>query len=178
MTGVYRASERSFTPWKNGGGQTAEILALPEGAGLDGFELRLSTAVVASDGPFSSFPGINRVLTLLEGGPMILTMEGQEVELTQTSPPFAFLGALPCSARLAGPQVLDFNVMTRAPLRAQVTRGPLVPVTGTPRAAYALLLSAQAGLQRLDLVDLLHADPALVQDIQGVEALRVICDLD
>ena len=175
MTGVYHASERSFTPWKNGGGQTAEILALPEGAGLDAFELRLSTAVVASDGPFSSFPGINRVLTILQGGPMILTIEGREVELGKTSPPFAFSGALPCSARLSGPQVLDFNVMTRAPLLAQVTRGPLTPVTGHPRAAYALLLNAQAGLQQLDLVDLLRAAPALVQDLQGAEVLRVIC---
>ncbi|TWI37162.1 HutD family protein [Paracoccus sulfuroxidans] len=175
MKGVYRASDRSFTPWKNGGGQTAEILALPKGAALDGFDIRLSTAVVASDGPFSSFTGINRVLTVLEGGPMLLTIEGRELELTDASAPFAFSGALPCAARLAGPQVLDFNVMTRAPLRAEVTRGPLAPVTGSPQAAYALLLAPQAGLERLDLVDLLEADPALLVALQGASALRVIC---
>ncbi len=67
-TRIWRRAERVFTPWKNGGGRTAEILAMPEGAGLDGFDWRISTAEVAQSGPFSLFAGLDRWLTVLEGG--------------------------------------------------------------------------------------------------------------
>ncbi len=42
-------------PWKNGGGETIEIMAFPEGADLAGFEWRVSMAKVAGDGPSRSF---------------------------------------------------------------------------------------------------------------------------
>ena len=49
-------------PWKNGGGETAEIAVSPPGAALDDFDWRLSMARVETDGPFSAFPGIDRTL--------------------------------------------------------------------------------------------------------------------
>lgn len=55
--GIYRTADRVFRPWKNGGGETAEILAFPAGAGFDDFSWRISTAIVAASGPFSAFPG-------------------------------------------------------------------------------------------------------------------------
>lgn len=175
MTGIYRAKDRQFHPWKNGGGETAEILTFP--AGVDGgrFDLRLSTAIVASDGPFSHFPSIDRVLTVIEGGPMVLHLDGQDHELTAQCPPFAFSGDLDCMARLTGPALLDFNVMTRRPFQASVTRGPLQPLTGAADAAYALLLGPAAGLERLDLIDLQAADPSLLAELYGVEVLQVTC---
>ena len=60
----YPASARQFRPWKNGGGETAEIAVSPAGAGFDDFDWRISTAIVAQSGPFSGFPGVDRVLTL------------------------------------------------------------------------------------------------------------------
>ncbi|MBN8630010.1 MAG: HutD family protein [Rhodobacterales bacterium] len=39
----------------------------PAEAGFDSFDLRLSIAAVAEDGPFSDFPGIDRRLWLLDG---------------------------------------------------------------------------------------------------------------
>lgn len=175
MDGVYCVSERSFSPWKNGGGETAQILTLPAEAGAESFDLRLSTAIVAADGPFSEFAGIDRVLTVIDGGPMVLSLDGQDHELTMDSPPFAFSGELPCSARLTGAELLDFNVMVRRPWQTKVKRGPLVPLTGNPDAAYALLLEPRAGLARLDLVDLLSADPRLVTQLAGAEVLLVLC---
>lgn len=65
---IYLASDRHFSPWKNGGGETAEILCHPQGAGFGDFNWRISTARVASSGPFSTFEGIDRILTVLEGG--------------------------------------------------------------------------------------------------------------
>lgn len=174
MTGIYRAQDRQFHPWKNGGGETAEILTLPATLEGEAFDLRLSTAIVASDGPFSYFPGINRVLTVIEGGPMVLHLDGQDHELTDQCPPFAFSGDLDCMARLTGPALLDFNVMTRRPFQAMVTRGPLQPLAGAADAAYALLLRPAAGFERLDLIDLLAVDPSVVSGLYGVEAVRVI----
>ena len=64
---LVRRADLTPRPWKNGGGVTREIAAHPPEAGLDGFDWRLSMADVASDGPFSAFPGIDRTLTVIEG---------------------------------------------------------------------------------------------------------------
>lgn len=168
MKAIYPAAARSFRPWKNGGGETAEILCWPEGAGIDDFTLRLSTARVDTSGPFSAFPGVDRVLTVIEGGAMVLTLNGTDHPLAPGSPPFAFAGDAPCAARLDGPPLLDFNVMTRRPLQAQVSTGPL-----PADARFALLLAPAAGLARLDLVDLHHADPQVVAALAATPAIAI-----
>lgn len=168
MNGVYPASARVFRPWKNGGGETAEILCWPEGAGLDDFTLRLSTARVGASGPFSLFPGVDRVLTVIEGGPIVLNLEGKEHGLGSDSAPFSFPGDTPCTARLEGAPVLDFNVMTRRPVRVRVTVGPL-----SVGARFGLLLSPAAGLARLDLVDLEVADNDRVAALTGTHAIAI-----
>ena len=63
-------------PWKNGGGETVEVIVHPEGASLSDFGWRVSMASVASDGPFSVFPGIDRTLAVLSGDGMALSIEG------------------------------------------------------------------------------------------------------
>ncbi|MDR7126808.1 HutD family protein [Pseudotabrizicola sp. 4114] len=168
MNGVYPAAARVFRPWKNGGGETAEILCWPEGAGLDDFTLRLSTARVDRSGPFSLFPGVDRVLTVIEGGAMVLSLDGTDHRLAPGSPPFAFPGDALCEAKLEGPPLLDFNVMTRRPLQAQVTVGPL-----TAGARFALLLAPVAGLARLDLVDLVVAETNLVAHLLGAPVIAI-----
>lgn len=52
--------------WRNGAGETREICCFPP-ATRD-FFWRASIATIASNGEFSSFPGVDRVITLLEGG--------------------------------------------------------------------------------------------------------------
>lgn len=172
-TGIHPAAGRLFRPWKNGGGVTAEIATAPPGTGLEHFDWRLSTAIVASAGPFSHFPGVDRVLCVIEGGPMVLTASGREYRLDADTLPFHFTGEADVSARLAGPEVTDFNVMVRRPLAAIVRRGPLVAQARGPadRARLALLLEPAGGLCRLDLVDLDAASPALVAAIAGAGAI-------
>lgn len=55
-------------PWKNGGGMTRELVCQPPDADMDSFDWRVSIAHIASDGPFSSFSGVDRIITLLSGG--------------------------------------------------------------------------------------------------------------
>ena len=64
---VIRNEDLVRVPWKNGGGTTAEVAAFPEGSGFETFGWRISMADVASDGPFSLFPGIDRTLIVVEG---------------------------------------------------------------------------------------------------------------
>lgn len=71
---VIRARDCRTTRWKNGGGSTTEIAIEPANASLEDFDWRISMAVVASDGPFSSFPGIDRTLTVIQGNGLILTV--------------------------------------------------------------------------------------------------------
>lgn len=111
---ILRASGYRRMPWKNGGGETAEIVASPAGAALEAIDWRLSMAVVGSDGPFSSFPGIDRTLTILDGDGLRLTVHGDGVHvLTRASPPLAFPADAPAYATLMGGAVTDLNVMTR-----------------------------------------------------------------
>jgi environmental stress-induced protein Ves len=111
---ILPAENHRRMPWKNGGGVTTEIAVFPAGAGLDGFEWRLSMANVAVDGPFSSFPGVDRTLAVLEGEGIVLAVEGSpEVALTRSSAPFAFAADKPSSARLMSGPILDLNMMTR-----------------------------------------------------------------
>lgn len=173
MSAIHPIQGRIYRPWKNGGGDTAEILVSPPGAGYDDFDWRISTAVVAADGPFSTFVGVDRVLTVIEGGPMRLSLGERLEHLDAESPPLAFAGELPCQAWLVGGPLLDFNVMVRRPLRAQVVRGPLGPRPGRARACLAMLLEDRAGLSRLDLVDLDAADPDLRMRLQGTLAITV-----
>lgn len=111
---LIRRADQQEMPWKNGGGTTREIACHPAGAGLGDFSWRISVALVASNGPFSTFSGIDRILTLIEGDGMILEFAGgRAVRLTPTDPPLSFLGDEPCSARLLDGPIRDLNVMTR-----------------------------------------------------------------
>ncbi len=86
----------------------------PPGAGLDDFDWRISMAGVAADGPFSRFPGIDRTLLVLDGGPLELAVSGRPpARLDRRSVPFGFPGDDPAAATLLGAPVTDLNVMTR-----------------------------------------------------------------
>ncbi len=101
-------------PWKNGGGSTTEIAIAPLGATLDKFDWRISLATIASSGPFSTFPGVDRTLALVEGPGVQLDIgdEGRFV-LSEDDPIVEFAGESAVMATLDGGATTDFNVMTR-----------------------------------------------------------------
>lgn len=90
-----------------------QIAVHPQGASVDDFDWRISMATVASDGPFSVFPGIDRTLSVLEGDGIVLDVEGQISTLTRESAPLAFAADSRSAAYLIGSAITDLNVMTR-----------------------------------------------------------------
>lgn len=111
----FDCAELPTMPWKNGGGVTREIVCVPAGADLEHFDWRVSIARIASDGPFSCFPGVDRVITLLEGAGVRLfsTDECLDHRLDQELMPWAFPGEASLQCSLLGADCEDFNVMTR-----------------------------------------------------------------
>lgn len=125
---VLRAADRTAVPWKNGGGVTREIAASPEGAPLDDFDWRVSLADVSADGPFSSFPGVDRTLTVVEGAGMDLMVGGEHHIVDEQYWPHDFPGDLETDGRLLGGPVVNLNVMyrrERTTAEVAVVRGTL-----------------------------------------------------
>ncbi|MDS7594547.1 HutD family protein [Agrobacterium tumefaciens] len=121
---ILYAKDYKRMPWKNGGGETVEIAVFPPDASVETFDWRISMATVASDGPFSSFPGIDRTLSILEGDGMALAIEDRTpVLLTQESAPLPFPADVRVHATLPSGPITDLNVMTRrAKWRHNVTK--------------------------------------------------------
>lgn len=117
MSPVHRFQRAALVaqPWKNGGGLTREIVSWPPGSGVADFDWRVSIAHINSSGPFSAFPGVDRVITLLEGAGVALQSPDGAVNhrLDQALVPFGFAGEAAVQADLLGPDCHDFNVMVR-----------------------------------------------------------------
>ncbi|WP_262299608.1 HutD/Ves family protein [Microvirga sesbaniae] len=110
---VIRHHDLVRVPWKNGGGTTAEVAAFPDGSGFETFGWRVSMADVASDGPFSLFPGIDRTLIVVEGEGIALDLEGVSYLLDRDTPTLSFPGDDVTAGRLLSGPIRDLNVMTR-----------------------------------------------------------------
>ena len=111
---IIRAADCRVMPWKNGGGTTTEIAVSPEGATIDSFDWRVSMAHVGADGPFSSFPGVDRTLSVLTGNGIRLAFDdGETVTLDRTSAPFAFAADRTVDGVLIDEPITDLNVMSR-----------------------------------------------------------------
>lgn len=108
-----KAGDYLRTPWKNGGGETVQLAVFPAGAGLDDFAWRISMATIDRDGPFSLFAGVDRSLALIDGGGVVLDIDGERHRLDAGSAPLRFAGGAGVMARLVAGPVTDFNVMTR-----------------------------------------------------------------
>src|SRR5665811_1616202 len=68
--GIVRFADLPVIPWRNGGGVTREVVASGASVASGGsggsdprdFDWRISIADVSRPGPFSAFPGVDRVI--------------------------------------------------------------------------------------------------------------------
>jgi len=107
---VLRAANYPRMPWKNGGGSTEEITR-DAGVGLEGFGWRLSIADIGESGGFSSFAGYQRIITVLQGAGMTLTVDGQDTRPLLPLDPYAFSGASHVTCALLDGPIRDFNLI-------------------------------------------------------------------
>jgi len=130
--------------WRNGGGQTRELLAWPAGGD---WKLRISRADIAADGPFSAFEGIDRWFTVLEGAGVVLHFSGdptKTVPLRLGHAPLHFDGALAPGCTLLDGATQDLNLMARAGRSAM--QAAQADVQWCPSYAVSGLYTATAGV--------------------------------
>lgn len=102
----------SVNLWRNAAGETREICTFPP-AKRD-FYWRASIASIAANGEFSLFTGMERIVTLLEGGEMFLESTDRFNHTLKPLQPFAFAADQVVKAKLTeGQMSMDFNIMTR-----------------------------------------------------------------
>jgi hypothetical protein len=128
-----------LVPWKNGGGVGADIVSREEGDGR--FAWRVGTAEIARDGPFSDYPDVDRVFSIVEGAGVTLTFAGRDHAVRRFEV-LAFPGEAAPACRLLGGPARAFNLLlARGRWRGSVAfvekRGKLAAAPGAARILYA-----------------------------------------
>lgn len=102
-------------PWRNGRGVTEELAIGPAGATFEAgdFAWRVARAGVVEDGPFSAFPGFDRVLVVTEGAGLRLVHGDAPPTTLPPRVAHRFRGDEPTSAALVAGPVRDLNVLAR-----------------------------------------------------------------
>jgi environmental stress-induced protein Ves len=109
-TTLIRCDDVVPQPWRNGGGQTRELMTWPDAAD---WRVRISVATIEADGPFSAFAGVERWFGVLEGGGVELSVEGEIRRLLRGDPPLRFRGSARTDCRLLDGPTRDLNLMLR-----------------------------------------------------------------
>lgn len=147
-----RPSDYKIVPWKNGGGSTTELLVEPRDASLaTGFNWRVSLAALDGPGPFSGFPGVDRIIMQLEGQPMSLDHGKDGRHQLTLCVPYRFRGEWTTFGHLDG-RARDLNVMTtrtRASAHVEFTQLPVGETLPSRRTAGPFVVHVLAGALRL-----------------------------
>ena len=130
---VIRNAGLAVSRWTNGAGRKSDI-ATGEGW-LVGF------AWLDQDAPFSSLPGTDRTITLVQGPGFTLDIASRPALVVDTPfQPAAFDGGAPTQCRIAGPSRV-LNVMTeRARLRHSVSIQPASDIVQVSDATASFLV--------------------------------------
>jgi environmental stress-induced protein Ves len=106
---IVKAETIAPQAWKNGGGQTRELLAWPSS---ENWSLRISRADIEKDGPFSAFPGADRWFAVLQGKGVILTFADKRCTVRLDGEPLNFDGAQSPGCHLLDGPTQDLNLMS------------------------------------------------------------------
>tara|TARA_R110002124_G_scaffold177332_2_gene345304 strand:- start:4754 stop:5332 length:579 start_codon:yes stop_codon:yes gene_type:complete len=113
MIEIIPPTQFKTVPWKNGQGETIEMLINPGGS-LENFDWRLSMANVVEDGAFSNFSGYTRNLILIAGDGINLQHNDNKIDrLTRLLDISTFDGGDKTVGNLQSNEITDFNIITR-----------------------------------------------------------------
>ncbi len=176
---VLRASDYKVTPWKNGGGITQDVLLLPKGATQDDFDIRVSLAPIVTEGAFSSFPGVDRHITLLTRERLDLVFGTESVTLARLEP-LHFDSVQQPVSRLPDGAVRVLNVMTRrGRWTAQVMPacGGKEPLLAVPEGGLVVLHAVTGTWQVSDRLGAALVRPGETLLAHDGGTLRASCDV-
>jgi uncharacterized protein len=182
---VLRAADHRRMPWKNGLGMTTELLVQPTDATLETFDWRLSMARIGSDGPFSTFPGIDRLLMVLEGS-LTLVVDGHSHTLAPEDEAVRFAGevavyaTLPRKAPESSRSATDLNLMVRrGKCAASLSRRVVAPHVAWPPPPTTTAIFCKTADIRADdglRVEKLGAHDVLVLAPEATKWPRLVSD--
>ena len=139
---IIRKSELVEGRWRNGMGVSWDIASDPPGS--DDFGWRFAIARIDADLPFSNYPGVDRIFTLIEGAGLELDFEGHpSLAVHRRFVPHPYPCDIPTFCRLRDGPCRALNLFTRR---------------GLWRADAAILSSG---------VDVAHPGPILLFALQG-----------
>lgn len=95
-------------PWKNGGGQTTELL---RSGPREKYNWRLSIADIGVDGPFSRFVGMQRIITVIQGNGVRLNLGSRSNEVLTPFQTLSFDGSSDVQCELLNGPVKDMNLI-------------------------------------------------------------------
>ena len=107
---IIRFADIKPQPWRNGGGVTRELASRSPVEGE--WDWRVSIADVTKAGAYSAFPGMERLLTVVEGELLLLSVDGAEHPLEKYRP-FRFPGGAESFSALPTGDIRNLNVITR-----------------------------------------------------------------
>ncbi|WP_349898843.1 HutD/Ves family protein [Parafrigoribacterium soli] len=176
---VLRFADYPVVPWRNGGGVTREVaasaVAMASANRDPGGDLppvpaptpawRISMATVDSEVPFSDFGGRTRLLGVVEGDGLELTVDGRMSRLRPGEKFGLFAGGAPASARPLGGASLDLGLIFD-PARA---RAELLPIGAGERDIVGLIWFVVSLVDGLELA--LNGSPAATLGHRDTAAL-------
>jgi environmental stress-induced protein Ves len=127
-------------PWANGRGTSYEVAR----GGGDPWSWRVAIAPVVEDGPFSSLPGVDRWLAVINDASIVLAIDGTEC-VARTGEVVAFAGESQVTAHLPDGPTRDCGLMVR---RGAATGS--MQVTGPGRVQGTVLVALERASVRAD----------------------------
>lgn len=182
MMRLLQARDYRRTRWKNDGGWTTEISAQALPDGNEDFVWRVSIAEIEVDGPFSSFPGVQRDLLMLAGNGIELDINGLPPQrLDKRFQQIRFAGEDSVHCRLLAGPTRDFNVMARrdaatAEVHARPINGTML-VFSDPGSTWLIHVFAGQIKSRNGIQEVLaeHNETLMVEPTEGTRE-RIILE--
>lgn len=166
---IIRKSEFIEGRWRNGMGVSWDIASHPAAAGTPDFGWRLAIARIDADVPFSHYPDVDRVFTLIDGQGLDLDFDGgRTLAVDQLFVPHPYACDVETFCRLRNGPCRALNLFLR---RGQWTAAvDILSSRADITHPGPILLFALAGGPEVNFETLAEGDAAIAADHVTVEA--------